>query len=128
MSPAPNMLGCYPAAWGRRAALLPANRDVRHGLAALRQLIQVETDPGLAPDQARGTVKLAAGPELAVFIEHAAGSPEHPLTDGQLAQKFATLAAGRLAESTAQEIREEVDRLETLADVTTLLRLCRRVA
>ncbi len=94
-------------------------------LAALRQLIQVETDPGLAPDQAQVTVKLAAGPELAVFIEHAAGSPEHPLTDGQLAAKFAGLVAGRLGDSTAQEIREEVDRLETLADVTTLLKLCR---
>jgi 2-methylcitrate dehydratase PrpD len=94
-------------------------------LAALRHLIQVETDPGLAPDQAQVTVKLAAGPELAVFIEHAAGSPEHPLTDGQLAAKFAGLATGHLGESTIQEIREEVDRLETLADITTLLKLCR---
>jgi 2-methylcitrate dehydratase PrpD len=94
-------------------------------LAALRQLIQVETDPGLAPDQAQVTVKLSAGPELAVFIEHAAGSPEHPLTDGQLTAKFAGLVAGHLGESAAQEIREEADRLETLADVTTLLKLCR---
>ena len=85
----------------------------------------METDASLAPDQAQVTVKLAAGAELAVFIEHAAGSPEHPLTDGQLAAKFTGLAAGRLGESAAQEIREEVDRLETLADVTTLLKLCR---
>ncbi len=96
-------------------------------LAALRQLIQVETDASLAPDQAQVTAKLASGPELAVFIEHAAGSPEHPLTDGQLAAKFGGLAAGRLGESAVQEIREEVDRLETVADVTGLLKLCRGV-
>jgi 2-methylcitrate dehydratase PrpD len=94
-------------------------------LAALRQLIQVETDTNLAPDQAEVTVKLSAGLELGVFIEHAVGSPDHPLTDGQLAAKFTALAAGRLGDSAAQEIREEVDRLETLADVTTLLKLCR---
>ncbi len=61
-------------------------------MAALRQLIQVETDPGLAPDQAQVTVKLTSGREVAVFIEHAAGSPEYPLTAGQLAAKFAGLA------------------------------------
>ena len=59
-----------------------------------------------------------------MVIEHAGGSPAHPLTDGQLAAKFAGLVAGRLSEAAQLEVREQVYRLETLPDVTVLLRSC----
>ena len=97
---------------------------------ALRARVHVTVDEALATDQAEVTVKLRSGQELAVLIEHAAGSPQHPLTDGQLAAKFTGLVneAGRLEPGAAQEILEQVYRVETLPDVTVLLRLCRKGA
>jgi 2-methylcitrate dehydratase PrpD len=93
-------------------------------ILAMRERVHVEADTSLATDQARVTVKLASGRELAVVIEHAAGSPSHPLTDGQLAAKFTGLVTGRLAEAVQLEVREQVYRLVTLPDVTVLLRAC----
>lgn len=95
-------------------------------ITAVRQRIRVETDPSLETDQAQVTAKLTTGQEMSVVIEHAAGSPAHPLTDGQLIAKFNGLVEGHLDPGAAQEVREQVYRLETLPDVTRLLRLCRR--
>lgn len=91
-------------------------------VVALRERVHVEVDPSLGTDQARLTAKLASGKEIIVTIEHAAGSPAHPLTDGQIAAKFGGLVAGRLSPPAQLEVREQVYRLETLPDVTILSR------
>ena len=120
---------CLAAALVDGAVTLATFTDQRVSdptIAAMRQRIRVEVDPSLQTDQAQVTAKLITGQEMSVVIEHAGGSPAHPLTDGQLMQKFNGLVEGCMDTAVAQEVREQVYRLETLPDVTRLLRLCRK--
>jgi len=54
--------------------------------------VHVVTDPAIKTDQVDMIVTTADGRRLHQFIEHAVGSQDKPMTDGQLEEKFSGLA------------------------------------
>ncbi len=70
-------------------------------MVALRQRVSLEVCGDLRRDEARVTVNLTDGTSHAVHIEHARGSVERPLTDGDLQAKFLMLTAPLLGSERA---------------------------
>ena len=91
-------------------------------IIALQDRIQVETDLGMAIDQADVTVSLEDGRSFRLRVEHCVGSLGQPMTDQQLEGKFrmqAQKAAGSLALDT---LAKDCWRLGELADVAQIAR------
>ncbi len=61
-------------------------------MVAVRGRVHVVTDPAIKTDQVDMIVTTADGRRLHQFIEHAVGSQDKPMTDGQLEEKFSGLA------------------------------------
>jgi 2-methylcitrate dehydratase PrpD len=109
----------------RRAAGLAAfeTADVHDtGLAGLRDLMQVEADAQRTPSEARVQVEFKDGSSLESAIDHPSGSPQRPLTDAQLRDKFSELASCVLEDSAAAALFETCMSLERLRDVSELRR------
>ena len=66
-------------------------------VVAVRRKVAVTVDPSIKPDQVDMTVTLTDGRKLHQFIEHAVGSQLHPMSDGQLEEKFLGQSEGILA-------------------------------
>jgi len=65
-------------------------------IAELRRRVTATIDPGLGKAQARVTILLKSGERLAVFVEHAVGSVQNPMSDRMLEDKFRGLSDGIL--------------------------------
>lgn len=61
-------------------------------VVALRKRVTATVDPAIKPDQVDMLVTLTDGQKLHLFIEHAVGSQDKPMTDAQLEDKFTGLA------------------------------------
>jgi 2-methylcitrate dehydratase PrpD len=66
-------------------------------IAELRRRVTVTVDPGLGKAQARVAIRLENGETLAVFVEHAIGSVQNPMSDRMLEDKFRGLSDGILS-------------------------------
>jgi 2-methylcitrate dehydratase PrpD len=89
-------------------------------LVEIRQRMVIEADPRLLPRQARVRVQLVDGALLEQAIDHPRGSPERPLTDTQLREKFVELARRAMDEHGAAELFETCLGLERVHDVAAL--------
>jgi 2-methylcitrate dehydratase PrpD len=65
-------------------------------IAQLRARVSAAIDPGLGKAQARVTIRLRNGDRLAVFVEHAVGSVQNPMSDRMIEDKFRGLSDGIL--------------------------------
>jgi 2-methylcitrate dehydratase PrpD len=61
-------------------------------VVALRKRVAVTVDPAIKADQVDMLLTRTDGRKLHLFIEHAVGSQDKPMTDAQLEDKFAGLA------------------------------------
>jgi len=78
---------------------------VRDGrVIALRDRVIAAVEPGIHEDQVRIAIKLKGGKTLEKYVEHAVGSIDRPLSDGDLEAKFRGLADGILS-------KPEIERL-----------------
>jgi 2-methylcitrate dehydratase PrpD len=94
----------------------------RPATAELRRRVVPTTDPAIGKVQARVAIVLKNGERLAVFVEHAVGSVEKPMSDSELEEKFRGLAEGIRS---ADETRRTINlcwRAETLADAGDIAR------
>ena len=73
-------------------------------VVAVRKTVTAEIDPAMKADQVDMTVKLKDGRVLHKFVEHAVGSQANPMTDAQLADKFADLCDGILPPDRAKRL------------------------
>jgi len=89
-------------------------------LAALRGIMDVAGDPSMHPGQARVALALFDGTRLEHAIDHPSGSPERPLTDAQLQQKFMALAKRAVDERSAEKLYELCIGLHRLENVNAL--------
>ncbi len=71
---------------------------------ALRDRVTAAVEPGMHEDQVRIAIKLKSGKVLEKYVEHAVGSIDRPLSDGDLEAKFRGLVDGILS-------RGETDKL-----------------
>ena len=71
---------------------------------ALRDRVSAAVEPGIHEDQVRIAIKLKGGKTLEKYVEHAVGSIDRPLSDGDLEAKFRGLADGILAKAEADKL------------------------
>ena len=93
-------------------------------VVAARQKIELVADPDLAVVEAPRSgfveVTLADGRSENLFVSHAPGTPENPLTTEQVNAKARVLMAPILGETRTESLIEQVSTLEALDDVREL--------
>ena len=108
------------------AALLEQFTDERVAdpeLAPLRERVRVHTDPTQSKDSARVVLTLRDARTLERHIAHNLGTPDNPMTDQQLQDKFTALASPVLGPGRAHELAQSCWKLLELDDIRALLRL-----
>jgi len=108
-------------------ATLDQYATLRHHEPAVRALmakVTVLADRSIVPGQYPPLeVRLKDGRVVERFIPFAKGAPELPLTDAELAAKVESLVVPALGAPRCREIVDCVSSLETLPDMTSLVRL-----
>jgi 2-methylcitrate dehydratase PrpD len=97
----------------------------RADVVALRDRIEATVDPRVHEDQADVTIHCRDGRRLHVFVEHAIGSRERPMTDADLAAKFEALVAPVLGAARARELIQASRAIGNAPDVRGLAALAR---
>ena len=75
--------------------------------------------------QATAEIELSDGSKLSARCEHPRGSPENPLSRGQIVEKLRTYAPDRISPAAIDEVVRAVDRLEDLPSVRWLMEVLR---
>jgi 2-methylcitrate dehydratase PrpD len=88
----------------------------------LRRRVFPTIDPSIGKDQARVTIRLKNGDRSTVFVEHAVGSVENPMSDRMLEEKFHGLAEGILSPDKTRSIIDLCWRVDKLADAGDIAR------
>jgi len=89
---------------------------------ALRKRVFPTTDASVGKDQARVTIVLKNGERPAMFVEHAVGSVENPMSDRMIEDKFHGLADGILPADRARSIIDLCWRADQVADAGEIAR------
>ncbi|HEY8359659.1 MAG TPA: MmgE/PrpD family protein, partial [Ramlibacter sp.] len=100
----------------------------RPDMVALRRKVVATVDDSIDEASADVTAVLADGRRVHVFVEHAIGSLERPMTDAMLEGKFRQLAEPALGAGQAAELMGACWRLGDSADVRALTRAARPVS
>jgi len=90
-----------------------------------RNKVQAVVDDSIDEAAVRVSALLRNGERVDVYVEHAIGSLQKPLTDAQLQDKFNALVVPVLGQARADEITRTCWQLGSVADVRTLTSLCR---
>jgi len=90
-------------------------------LSALRRKVKFTIDHSKAEDQVTLRLTMRDGAVLEQSVEHATGSPQNPMTDGRLAEKFLTLASPTMGDAPAQSLLDRLWHLDEVSDVTGLV-------
>jgi 2-methylcitrate dehydratase PrpD len=75
----------------------------------------------MGEDQVELHITMQDGSVLTERVEHATGSPENPLSDARLEDKFLTLAGETLGQVEAKTLLERLWRLEDVSTITGLV-------
>ncbi|HLG11727.1 MAG TPA: MmgE/PrpD family protein, partial [Dehalococcoidia bacterium] len=90
-------------------------------LAALRRKVKFTIDHSKGEDQVTLRLTMKDGSVLEHTVEHATGSPENPMTDDRLNDKFLTLATPTLGAAAAQSLLDRLWALEDVDNITSLV-------
>src|SRR5580704_7762172 len=90
-------------------------------VARLRGLITLDPDPGVPRDAAVLRIETRSADPVEIRTEHTRGSIARPLTDDELQDKVQALVTPVLGDGAADRIREAVDELPGVGDVSGLL-------
>ena len=97
-------------------------RVVDPRVVAIRDRVVVSTDSTIGPEQARVRVSLADGAHREMFVEHARGCLERPMSEAELEAKFRSLAAAELAPPAIEGLIEQCWSLARLPDAADIAR------
>jgi 2-methylcitrate dehydratase PrpD len=90
-------------------------------LARLRRKVRYTIDHSKGEDQVTLRLTMRDGAVLEHTVQHATGSPENPLSDERLNDKFLTLATPNLGDPAAQALLDRLWRLEAADSLTGLV-------
>jgi 2-methylcitrate dehydratase PrpD len=90
----------------------------------LRKRVNPTVDPSLAKDQARVSILKQNGDVSSVFVEHAVGSSENPMSDRMIEDKFLSLVDGILSPAKSRFIIDACSRADELADTAEIAASC----
>lgn len=88
----------------------------------LRRRVSATIEPGLGKAQARVTILLKNGDRLAIFVEHAIGSVQNPMSDRMLEDKFRGLSEGILPSDKTDRLIDLCWGADKLADAGQIAR------
>lgn len=88
---------------------------------ALRDKVTLNVDPSIHEASVDATVRTTDGRELHIFVEHAIGSLERPMSDEQLRAKFVDQSAPVIGEAAAHAGFDTCMRLASEGNVQTVL-------
>jgi 2-methylcitrate dehydratase PrpD len=97
----------------------------RPDVVALRRKVEARADAAIEEASADVTAVLADGRRIHLFVEHAIGSLQRPLSDAQLDAKFSGLVEPVLGAAKVATIAAKCRVLGELADVRELVAACR---
>jgi 2-methylcitrate dehydratase PrpD len=83
----------------------------RPDVKELRDRILVVEDRSLSQTEAKATIRLKSGETSTEHVRHATGTPENPISDEELREKFADLVEPELGEEAARRVISLVNRL-----------------
>lgn len=92
-------------------------------VAALRERIEIQSDPAAARDEAFVTLCMKDSMIHAAHVKHALGSVERPMRDADLETKFRALAAAGAPGCDAQRLINAIGSLEGAVDAAAVVRL-----
>jgi 2-methylcitrate dehydratase PrpD len=96
---------------------------VRSDLVALRERVQAVVDEHIDEASADVTITMNDGRTYHLFVEHAIGSLERPMSDDDLARKFHGLADPILGAAKADELISSAMRIASAGDLKSLTAL-----
>jgi 2-methylcitrate dehydratase PrpD len=97
----------------------------RPDVVALRSRVEAIVDDSIDEASVDVTIQTTDGRTLHVFVEHAIGSVERPMSDEQLKAKFVDQSAPAIGQQKAEQAFEVAMRLAACADAQELLRAAR---
>jgi 2-methylcitrate dehydratase PrpD len=83
--------------------------------------VSFRVDEAIAEDAVRLVLTMKDGSQIAESVEHATGSPQNPLSDERLTQKFMTLASQTLGEKDAGALLDRLWHLDEAGSIAGLL-------
>jgi 2-methylcitrate dehydratase PrpD len=104
----------YPAQFADAKVVDPLLTD-------LRRKVKFNVVESMGEDQVELRLTMKDGSVLTQRVEHATGSPQNPLSDERLEEKFMSLAGETLGEEGAKDLLGRLWRLEDLSNVTGLV-------
>jgi 2-methylcitrate dehydratase PrpD len=93
-------------------------------VVALRSRVEAIVDASVREDAADVRIETSDGRQLQVFVEHAIGSLERPMSDDELRAKFVAQAAPVLGAKRAAQAADVAARMADLPDVKELIACC----
>jgi 2-methylcitrate dehydratase PrpD len=97
----------------------------RSDIVALRRKVVAVVDPGVAEESADVTAVLADGRREHLFVEHAIGSLQRPMSDAELQAKFAQLVAPVLGPQSVAPLVQACRGIAAAGDLRALVALAR---
>jgi 2-methylcitrate dehydratase PrpD len=91
-------------------------------VVAFREKIALRDDAAIGKEQARVRITLTNGKNLEMFVEHARGCLQRPMSDADLSAKFRGLAAAELAPRAVEQLIEQCWSLAELPDAGAIAR------
>jgi 2-methylcitrate dehydratase PrpD len=120
---------CAAAILHDRALTLAQFEPARYNDPVLAQFaaerVEMHADPALSGVQCVVAAETLDGRTVSVRCDHPRGSPENPLTRGQIEEKFRVYARALLPGAAVDEAREAISNLENLKSVRRLMELLR---
>ena len=92
-------------------------------ISAVRSRVSAVVDEAMREDEVRLSITLTSGAVHSIYVEHATGSPENPMTDSTLEAKYRSLAGEALPSSQVEELLGAVWGLDSAPDVEQVVRL-----
>ena len=95
---------------------------------SLRARIDAIADTGIREDEADIVVELRNGPSLHHHVEHAIGSTQRPMSDGDIEAKFRGLTERQLPRERADRLIKACWNIQNETDAAVIARLAARSA
>lgn len=88
---------------------------------ALRRKVKLNVDTSRAEDACKLVLHMKDGSELTEEVTHATGSPQNPLSDQRLEEKFLALATPTIGEGAAKSLLDRLWRLDEARTIAGLV-------
>ena len=97
-------------------------------IVALRSRVSATVDPAIPEHEAFVTITLTDGRQVSMHVAHASGSPQNPLSDAVLDEKFRALVEPVYGAAHAARLLDAARHLEAAPNLSALLALAARAA